>query len=50
VAEVRRVGYRLYVVSHGRSFVVEHVAYFRVRGRQIAWLQVMSTGMLHRQV
>jgi hypothetical protein len=50
VAEVRRVGYRLYVVHHGRSFVVEHVAYFRVRGRQIAWLQVMSTGMLHRQV
>ena len=50
VAEVRRVGYRLYVLKHDRSFVVEHVAYFRVHGRHIAWLQVMSTGMLHRQV
>ena len=50
VAEVRRVGYRLYVVNHDRSFVVEHVAYFRVRAARIAWLQVMSSGMLHRQV
>jgi hypothetical protein len=50
VADLRRVGYRLYVVKHGRSFVVEHVAYFRVRGQRIAWLQVMSSGMLPRQV
>lgn len=49
IAEVHRVGYRLYVLNPGGSFVVEHLAYFRMRADRIAWLQVMTSGLLPRQ-
>jgi hypothetical protein len=49
IDEVHRVGYRLYVVNPGGSFVVEHQAYFRVRAQRIAWLQMMTSGLLPRQ-
>lgn len=49
VADLHRVGYRLYVVNPGGSFVVEHLAYFRLRADHIAWLQMMSSGLLPRQ-
>ena len=49
VADLHRVGYRLYVVNPGGSFVVEHLAYFRLRADRVAWLQMMSSGLLPRQ-
>jgi hypothetical protein len=49
VADLHRVGYRLYVVNPGGSFVVEHLAYFRLRAGRIVWLQMMSSGLLPRQ-
>ena len=49
VADLHRVGYRLYVVNPGGSFVVEHLAYFRLRADRIVWLQMMSSGLLPRQ-
>jgi len=50
VADLHRVGYRLYVVNPGGSFVVEHLAYFRLRSDHIGWLQMMSSGLLPRQI
>ena len=49
VADLHRVGYRLYVVNPGGSFVVEHLAYFRLRADRVVWLQMMSSGLLPRQ-
>jgi hypothetical protein len=49
VADLHRVGYRLYVVNPSGSFVVEHLAYFRLRADRVAWLQMMSSGLLPRQ-
>ena len=49
VADLHRVGYRLYVVNPDGSFVVEHLAYFRLRADRIVWLQMMSSGLLPRQ-
>jgi hypothetical protein len=49
VADLHRVGYRLYVVNPGGTFVVEHLAYFRLGADRIAWLQMMSSGLLPRQ-
>ena len=49
VADLHRVGYRLYVVNPGGSFVVEHLAYFRLGADRVAWLQMMSSGLLPRQ-
>ena len=49
VADLHRVSYRLYVVNPGGSFVVEHLAYFRLRADRVAWLQMMSSGLLPRQ-
>ena len=49
MADLHRVGYRLYVVNPGGSFVVEHLAYFRLRADRVAWLQMMSSGLLPRQ-
>jgi len=49
VADLHRVGYRLYVVNPGGSFVVEHLAYFRLGTDRVAWLQMMSSGLLPRQ-
>ncbi len=49
VADLHRVGYRLYVVNPDGSFVVEHLAYFRLLAGRIVWLQMMSSGLLPRQ-
>lgn len=49
VADLHRLGYRLYINRHEGAFVLEHQLYYRVTRDRIVWLRLMSTGLRPRQ-